>query len=90
MAVKQEKGELARTSGEKPHGEEEVSCSPCCLAWGCTSTALWQPRLWPRPSLKGQEAQLGLQAAPLCRLHGGTMCSDLGQTVLFPSLGASR
>lgn len=25
MAIKQEKGELARTSGEKPHGEEEVS-----------------------------------------------------------------
>lgn len=25
MAIKQEKGESARTSGEKPHGEEEVS-----------------------------------------------------------------
>lgn len=25
MAIKQEKGEVARASGEKPHGEEEVS-----------------------------------------------------------------
>lgn len=34
MAVKQEKGESARTSGEKPHGEEEVSsgaCIPPCV-----------------------------------------------------------
>lgn len=55
VAIKQEKGESARTSSEKPHGEEEVSsgarvpprapCSGVC-AGAVPLLALW----WPRPA----------------------------------------
>lgn len=37
MAIKQEKGEVARASGEKPHGEEEVSPA-------VSPVVLWDPR----------------------------------------------
>jgi len=85
VAIKQEKGESARTSGEKPHGEEEVSSGArvprVALQQRGEPVAAAVARGGPRPSLEGREVQAGLQAAPVS-------CQRSGICTLIPDGGS--
>lgn len=77
-------GSVARPGAVPPLALQQPGHS-----WASPWLRPW-PKKRPRPSLEGQEAQAGLQVAPVSCQRDGIVRSDPCRVVPFPSLGASR